>query len=156
MKDSLRSLMIAKVLQIGAIAALAGWYLYLLVTWGARCHYVRPYVLVYSVLAIATAVAASTATLLLTRQSFPRVLTSTVIMLFCTAFGCCLGDPLTQGSYDHGGGESEIGWLTGGVIGALVGWAAMTAWGNVRNAPTYESTDKTPSSDAPPPLKPTP
>ena len=148
--------MIAKVPLLGAIAVLAGSYLYVLVNWGARCHYAPPYVLVCSILAIVTTATASTATLLLTRQNLQRVITSLAVMLLCTAIGGHLGDPTTQGSYDHGFGESEIGWLTGGVIGALVGWAAMTAWGYVRDSPTDDTTDKLPSSDRTPPIPPKP
>ncbi len=151
MKYSLRSMVIAKVPLLGAIAALAGSYLYLLVTWGATRHYAALYVLVCSILTIATAASAGAATLLLTRQNLQRVMTSTVVILICTAFGWYLGDPMTQGSYDHGGGESLIGWLTGGIIGALVGWVAMTAWGYHHYPPTHDTTDKLSSSDAPTP-----
>ena len=154
--------MLAKAPLLVAIAAFACWYIYLTAKWGARCHYAAPYVLAYSILAIATAVTASTAMLLLTRQNLQRVITSTIVMLLCTAFGSYLGDPTTQGSYDHGFGETEIGWLTGGVIGALVGWAVMTSWaamtagGYQRDASTRDSTDKLPNFNAPAPPKPTP
>ena len=153
MKDSPRSLMIAKVPLLGAIAAFTGTYLYLLVNWGATRHYAAPYVLAYSILAIATAFSAGAATFLLTRQNLPRVITSTIVMLICTAFGWYLGDPMTQGSYDHGGGESVIGWLTGGVIGALVGWLAMSIWRYQHDFPTHDKTDTLPKSD--PPASPT-
>ena len=152
MKYSLSSLTVAKVALLGVIVALAGSYLYLLVTWGATRHYARPYVLVCSILAVATAASTSAATLLLTPQNVRRVITSTIVMLLFTAFGWHLGDPITQGFYDHlGGGESLVGWLTGGVIGAILGWLAVTAWGSLRDLPTYETTDKLPNSDAPNP-----
>jgi hypothetical protein len=129
MKYSLRSLMIAKVFLLGAIAVLACAYLYSMASWGANAHYAIPYAWAYSILAIVTAVTAASATLLLTPHNLRRVATSTVAMLIGAAFGWVLGDPLSQGSYDHlGGEESATGWLTGGIIGATIGWALTVIW----------------------------
>lgn len=152
MKYRLRSLTVAKVALLGVIAALAGWYLYLLVIWGVTYHFARSYALVCSILTVATAASTSAAVLLLTPQNVQRVAVSTLVMIVYAVLGCQLGDPLMQGSYDHLGGLQTLsGWLTGGVFGAVVGWLVMTAWGSVRDSSTDNTTDKLPNSDAPDP-----
>jgi hypothetical protein len=157
MKYSLRSLMIAKVFQLGAIAALAGCYLYLMVSWGASARYAIPYAWAYSILAIATALTAGAATLLLTPQNLRRVTASTVVMLLGAAVGWVLGDPLSQGSYDHlGGEETAIGWLTGGTIGAIVGWALTVVWQHAHDSRPIDNSEKFPGSHEPIPPERTP
>lgn len=157
MKYSLRSLMVAKVFLLGAIAALAGRYLYFVVSWGAYASYAIPYAWACSILVIATAATAGAATLLLTPNNLRRVTASTVVMLVCTAVGWVLGDPLAQGSYDHlGGEESAIGWLTGGTIGAIVGWALTVVWQSSHDSRPIANSEKFPGSREPMPPKQTP
>ena len=89
-------------------------------------HYLSPHLAYYDALIATGALTACIAVMLLTAHNAQRVTKNALIILAFLMAGILVGDPHCRGSYDHGGGETELGWLTFGIIGALIGWMFVT------------------------------
>src|SRR5262245_13415942 len=108
---------------VSAVAWLTFRWLRFFVPWASAREYLEPFAPLYVAAVLIAAVSASCAILLTTRQHFKRIMTNVLIIFASAAIGWWLGDPMAQGSYDHGWGESEQGWLVGGCLGAFFGYA---------------------------------
>ena len=95
-------------------------YLSLFVHWAARRSYIGPYDIAFVVTSILIAFAsASGVVVVLNRKNSWRVVTNTSLL---SSPASPWDDPLSRGSYDHGGAETEQGWLIFGTLGTLVGY----------------------------------
>jgi hypothetical protein len=120
------SIAVAKGMVIVGVSVLAYQWASFLHHLAESHYYLSPHLAYYDALIATGALTACIAVMLLSAHNAQRVSKNTLIILGCLMVGTLFGDPQCRGSYDHGGGETEQGWLTFGIIGALIGWMLVT------------------------------